>query len=68
MLGVTKLSVLRWVPSQGIGILSTVAVTAGAETVDLGSLLSLPSTLPFSAVMDCHEPLLSPYEYVSPVE
>lgn len=59
-LGVTNDEVCLWVPLHGIGTLSTVAVTAGADSVDLGSASLLPFTLPPSAVMDFHEPLWSP--------
>ena len=44
--GVTYDDVSKWVPSQGMGGLSTVAVTAGADSVDAGSASLLPSTVP----------------------
>lgn len=59
-LGGTKDEVSLCVPLHGIGTVSTVAVTAGADSVDLGSAALLPLTLPPSATIDCHEPLLSP--------
>lgn len=66
--GVTQLEVSLWVPLQGTGTLSMVAVIAGADSVDVGSAALLPLTVPPSATIDCHEPLLSPYLYEVPVE
>lgn len=59
MSGVTCDDVSMWVPSQGMGALSTVAVTAGADSVGAGSAALLPSTLPPRATMDCQLPDLS---------
>lgn len=41
-LGVTKDDVSLWVPDQGMGAVSTVAVTAGADAVVAGSAPLLP--------------------------
>ena len=50
-------------------MLLTVAVTVGVDSTDeIVSALIFPLTFPPSAVIDCHDPLLSPYEYDEPVE
>ena len=59
-LGVTKVEVSRWVPLQGTGALSTVAVISGADWVEVGSSALLPLTLPPFEIIDCHEPDISP--------
>jgi hypothetical protein len=59
-LGVTQEEVSLWVPLQGTGALSTVAVISGADWVEAGSAPLLPLTLPPSATIDFHVPLLSP--------
>ena len=59
--GVTQVEVSLWVPLQGTGTLSMVAVIAGAGSADTGSAPLFPLTFPPSATIDCHEPLRSPY-------
>jgi hypothetical protein len=58
--GVTQLEVCLCVPLQGTGALLAVEVIAGADSVDVGSAPLLPLTLPPVAVIDSHEPLVSP--------
>lgn len=59
-LGISNVDVSRCVPLQGTGMLSTVAVTVGADSTDWGASPLLPLICPPSDLIDCHEPLLSP--------
>lgn len=67
-LGVLVAVVSRWVPSNGIGALFDVDVTAGGAAATGAAPFPLEWIVPPLDLIDCQVPSVPEYEYCVPVE